>query len=132
MNPTGRACEICGDPLVRTSGERDGPWLRRRFCSCKCWGESQKRSATIKWAKVCCEVCGGPAGRYDRKAMGLAHTYCSRACRNVGARVPDEKIKRYRRNSAGKDEHRAIMKNKIGAIYPGDVVHHIDWNPKNN
>ena len=51
--PTGRpksvtnsTCETCGKPIVRY------PSRMRRFCSSKCWGQSQVRLTPDFWARV--------------------------------------------------------------------------------
>jgi hypothetical protein len=107
-----KTCPICGKPAQRT------------WCSSACHAIHRRKGTTY-----ICVQCQKPfyvRPAYLRKGAGQ---YCSNGCRRAheAARTTGYLKKGY------KSIHRIVAAEKLGRpLLPGEVVHHIDGNKKNN
>jgi len=75
-------CLWCGKEFAKKPSVSMKEWTQvTKFCSYKCYGESQRNPPLI------CETCGKSFRRtyYGKK---YAHTFCSRECRGISERKP--------------------------------------------
>lgn len=141
-----KKCEYCGVSYRCKASHAD----KSHFCSRQCYADSQRTLPRPDPRP--CEFCG-TIFKPSRK-MGHAR-FCSKSCA-MKSRLRDDPDynSRIARESAaqrgdklrgsgklphtyvkrdGRHEHRVVAENKLGrALRRGEVVHHIDGNPKNN
>ncbi len=111
----------------------------RKFCGKLCADEHYKQARQAQYTERACLECGAKFKRQPARK----DKYCGVTCRQraMGKRAGALNIKRHRGKGKkhpyikyyGQHLHRVIAAQKLGrALKPGEVVHHIDGNPRNN
>ena len=95
--------------------------------------------------EVQCNACGKMVVRQLSEVLRVKHVFCSVKCKCISssfrkyAAQRNGDVQRGRGNKRtytkrnGRHEHRIVAEQKIGRpLAPGEIVHHIDGNKKNN
>lgn len=151
-----RECVICGTTVWRKSNSDFNRSKTGPYCSEKCLSVRRKMPKKEKVTKPCI-ICGTPVTRIPSHM--LENACCSKACTekyrkqraskmakelNPTKMTPEVRAK-LRKARLGKGEgksyektygrhtHRVVAEEKLGRkLKPGEIVHHIDGNKRNN
>jgi hypothetical protein len=126
-------CAHCGHAFMR----RRSHYLRNEqrgtphYCNQSCRSQAlSPRQPRLAWTEVECHQCSVRFAKRDceiRKNRSGRH-YCSVSCHLAN----EGESKSYRKRD-GRHEHRIVAEQILGrALKPGEVVHHIDENHRNN
>lgn len=121
-----RTCRQCGRPF-RTDISPSSPPGRGNFCSRQCLADSRNFQKEVE-----CGFCGR---RFRRQLAEVGRTanFCDVECYQSWKRANANPRGYVKARRGGTREHRLVAEAMIGRpLLPGEVVHHIDRNSKNN